>query len=143
MTKTDREQIQELMATYANAIDVKDYDTVVACFLPDAAVEYFGYGQPLTGHSAILAHMKRALDTLDGTQHLFANFLIDIDGDTARLRCDILAQHWRRGVPGGETYMAGGKYTVELRRKAGRWQFARLNARSLWSEGNRSLLPSA
>jgi ketosteroid isomerase-like protein len=139
MTKTDHDEIQQLMASYAYAIDAKDYDGITACFTPDAATTYAGYSSMLTGHAEIRAHMKRALDALDVTQHLFANFIIDTEGDTGALKCDILAQHVRQG----ERYIAGGKYKVEVRRSAGQWKIARVSARSVWSDGTRALLPNS
>ena len=139
MIKTDHEEIQELMATYAYTLDAKDYDGVTACFTVDATTAYAGYSHTLTGHAEIGAHMKRALEPLDVTQHLFTNFIIDVEGDRGELKCDILAQH----VSQGENYLAGGKYNVEVRRTAGKWKIARISARSVWSDGNRALLPKA
>ncbi|MDG2003250.1 MAG: nuclear transport factor 2 family protein [Novosphingobium sp.] len=110
--KSDREAIQELTAIYAGAIDRKDYAAIPGCFALNSAVIYAGYSEELIGHAAIVDHMRLALDPLDVTQHMFANFVIDIDGDTATMACDILAQH----VRDGETYMAGGKYDVRLAR---------------------------
>jgi hypothetical protein len=141
--KSDRDQIQELMAIYAGALDRKDYDGIVACFTPSATVEYTGFSHALRGPAAIIDHMKLALDPLDASQHMFANFIIAIERDTARLTCDILAQHVRRGAPGGDTYLAGGKYDVLLERAAGQWKFARVSAQSVWGDGNRGILPRA
>ena len=135
--KTDREQIEELTASYAGAIDGKDYTAIADCFAPDATVVYAGYSEDLTGHAAIVEHMRLALDPLDATQHLFANFIIDIDGDAARMTCDILAQH----LCGGESYLVGGKYDVRLTKLGGSWKFARISARTVWSSGKRDMLP--
>jgi ketosteroid isomerase-like protein len=137
--KSDRERIEELTAIYAGAIDRKDYAAIADCFAPDATVTYAGYSAELTGHAAILDHMRLALDPMEATQHLFANFIIDIDGATASMHCDILAQHLR----GGESYLAGGKYEVRLARLEGSWKFARIAARTLWSSGKRDMLPRA
>jgi ketosteroid isomerase-like protein len=139
MMKTDYDELQQLMATYAYSIDTRDYDSLAACFMADATTVYAGHSDVLTGHDQILAHMKRALDPLDVTQHLFTNFIIDIQGETGTLKCDILAQHVCRG----ERYLAGGKYNVEVRRSAGKWKIARVSARSVWSDGNRALLPKS
>lgn len=96
--KTDRTQIEELMARYASAIDAKQYDEIASCFAADATAQYPGFSGLLKGTSDIVAHMRLALDALDATQHLFTNFIIDIEDDSARLSCEILAQHVRRGV---------------------------------------------
>lgn len=137
----DRERIRERMAIYANAIDSKDYEGIAGCFTADAAVTYAGYAEALRGADAIIAHMRRALEPLDAMQHIFGNLVIVLAGDTAKLTCDILAQHIRHGVPGGESYLVGGKYEVALRLADGEWRFEALSARTLWGTGNRELLP--
>jgi ketosteroid isomerase-like protein len=141
VTKTDREQIEELTAIYADALDRKDYSAVRDCFTPDAVVSYAGYSRELRGQPAIVQHMRLALQPLDATQHFFANFMIEIEGNAACLACDVLAQHVRRGFPDGETFLAGGKYHAELAKSEGRWRFSRIAARTQWSDGNRDLLP--
>jgi ketosteroid isomerase-like protein len=135
--KTDHDEIRQLMAVYADAIDAKDYDAITACFTPDAITVYAGYSDTLRGPAEIEAHMRRALDQLDASQHLLTNFIIDVDEDNGLLRCDILAQHVRQN----ERFLAGGKYCVEIRRIAGNWKIARLTARTIWSEGDRAMLP--
>jgi ketosteroid isomerase-like protein len=139
--KTDREQNQELVATYANSIDAKDYDRLMGCFTADATAEYGVHSNLLKGQNEILAHMKKMLEPLDGTQHLLTNFIINIDGDNAKLTADSLGHHWRHGASGGQSNTGGGKYTVELRRAGGKWQFTKVSTRSLWTEGNQALVP--
>lgn len=142
MYLTDREAIIELMATYANALDTKNYDEISACFFDDATADYVGFTDPLVGADEILPHMRRSLDPLDASQHLFSNFIVSIDGDSAKLRCDILAQHIRKGSEGPNSFMAGGKYEVILIKADSRWKFRSITARSSWSQGDRTMLPS-
>jgi SnoaL-like domain len=139
MIKSDYDQIQEMMATYAYSIDTRNYPGLRECFTPDASTVYAGHSNHLKGQDAIIEHMKRVLDSLDVTQHMFTNFIIDIQGDSAKLTCDILAQHVRQG----ERYLSGGKYKVDARRSAGKWLIANVSAGSVWSEGNKTLLPKA
>jgi uncharacterized protein (TIGR02246 family) len=139
MTKTDHEKIQQLIASYAYARDTRDYDSLMICFTSDATTVYAGHSDVLKGHEQIKAHMKRALEPLEVTQHLFTNFIIETDGDSGTVKCDILAQH----ICKGEKYMAGGKYDVDVRRSSDKWQIARVSARSVWSEGNRAMLPKS
>jgi hypothetical protein len=141
MSKTDREQIQELMATYAYCIDARDYAGLADCFLEGCTAKYSGHSPALNNRDEIMAHMKLALTPLDATQHLFANFLIDVDGDQANLRAGILAQHVKNGANGPETYLSGGKYTVELKRAGGKWKLAKVQGQPVWNIGNAALLP--
>jgi uncharacterized protein (TIGR02246 family) len=134
---TDPQAIRQLIASYAFAIDAKDYDGIAACFWPDATFTY--EHRPFTGHAEIVTLMKNAVEPLDGTQHIFTNFIIHFDGDTARVTFDGLAQHWHRGTVGGDTFMAGGKYKVQVRRVLGHWKIARASASAVWSAGNPAL----
>ena len=137
--KTDYDQLQELMAIYALAIDTKNYPGITDCFTPDAETVYAGHSNHLKGVAEIGAHMKKALEVLDATQHVFMNFIVDVEGDTAKYSCNIIAQH----VQKNENYMAGGRYNVEAKRIGGKWKIHRVNAGSHWGMGNKGMLPKA
>jgi ketosteroid isomerase-like protein len=123
VTMNDREQIQEVMASYAKYIDAKDYDGIIACFMTDATFTYEGHS--VIGRPAIVELIRTAVEPLNGTQHLFANIIVRIEGDTARLTCDCLGQHWRKGVAGGDKFMVGAKYSVQLERDDdGKWKIS-------------------
>ena len=143
MEPIDREAIRELTAIYAKAIDEKDYPAIGECFTPDAVAQYNGFSLVLNGREEIVAHMRKALDPLSATQHMFANFIIEGDATAAKLSCDIIAQHVKGGATDRETYLAGGRYKVELQKPAGRWQFVKLDAQSVWGMGSRDLLPKS
>lgn len=138
---SDREKIQELMATYAFSIDNKDYDMLATCFTHGAITSYRGGAFTLTGGDQIIAHMRKVLDALDATQHSFSNFLIKIDGEVATFTCNMQAAHVKRGAPGGDEEIAGGQYSVEARRNADGWKIARIAGRRIWATGNHNLVP--
>src|SRR5687768_17570760 len=64
VSKTDWEQIQELLSRYARTLDGKDYAGIADCFTADAEADYPGFATPLKGHDEILGHMRRALEPL-------------------------------------------------------------------------------
>jgi ketosteroid isomerase-like protein len=138
MQKQDNQLIQELMARYAATIDAKDYAGIGACFTEDATARYSDFSPPLAGRGPIVTHMRKALDPLPTTQHMFGNFIIDVDGDTAQASCAIIAQHMGSE---GRNYLSGGQYALRLRRHGEDWQIADATAREVWSMGDRSLLP--
>lgn len=141
MDANDREDIRELTALYAQAIDVRDYDGIAACFAEDAVAQYNGFSLVLTGREEIVAHMRKALDPLEATQHMFTNFIIRGGDAEAHVNCDIIAQHIKGVDEERETYLAGGRYSIELRKTDRRWLFAKLGAQSVWGMGSRDLLP--
>jgi ketosteroid isomerase-like protein len=135
----DREQIQEVIARYAKYIDAKDYDGIIACFMTDATFTYEGHA--MIGRPAIVNLIKTAVEPLDGTQHLFANFIVCIEGDRARLTCDCLGQHWRNAAAGSDKFLVGAKYSVQLERADdGNWKISGGLAHAVWSDGNPSIL---
>jgi uncharacterized protein (TIGR02246 family) len=137
---SDRDEIQELMAHYAEAIDTKDYARLAACFAPDADGQWAAMPEPVVGSVAIANFMKGILDRLEATTHMFTNFIIEVNGDTARMQAKIIAQHVRMGVPGGETYLAGARYDAQVRRIDGKWKLARVRGSSIWHDGNAAIL---
>jgi ketosteroid isomerase-like protein len=141
VTKPDHQLIQERMAHYANAIDAKDYAAIGDCFTDDAEAKYSDFSSLLIGRKTILAHMRKALEPLGVTQHIFGNFIVDIDGYAATASCAIIAQHLAAGAE-GRTYLSGGQYTLKLRRAEGEWRIGSAMAREVWSIGDRTLLPS-
>jgi 3-phenylpropionate/cinnamic acid dioxygenase small subunit len=143
VTKTDWEQIYELLSRYAYTLDNKDYAGIAACFTDDAEADYPGFTDPLKGHDQILAHMRKALEPLEVTQHTYSNFIIETEADTGRLTCDIIAQHVHGRGPDAQTYLAGGKYRVEVRREGGAWKMSKVAARNVWGVGERGVLPKA
>ncbi|API60834.1 hypothetical protein BSL82_17380 [Tardibacter chloracetimidivorans] len=133
---TDREAIQQLMSTYVFCLDARDYSGIKSCLHEDAIFEHSGSDRSYEGDAAIADLLKAVLDPLDATQHMLANFIIEIIDDCASLTCDIVAHHVRldSGVP--RRYTAGGKYAVRLKRGGGDWRIARLTARPIWSDGD-------
>ncbi len=139
MQKTDRDQVQEAMAIYTYCIDGRDFEGLSDCFLPNANATYGP--RSCTGRDEIMALMKFMLVPLDVTQHNFMNWVIDVDGDTAKFRSNIIAQHVRNGTLGGETLMSGGQYNVELQRTGGKWKIATVKAGPKWKVGNEEVMP--
>ena len=139
MTKTDRDQVQELLITYFACVDAGDFDGLGDCFVSDAEATY--NSNVCTGRDAIVGLTKHRTVALDAMQHYVTNFVVDIDGDTARMTAHILAQHVRYNTPGGDAYLVGGRYNVEARRIGGKWKIARIKAASAWGDGNPAVFP--
>ena len=139
--KTEREKVQELLFAYGNGIDQKDFAALAGCFTEDAVFDY-GDSMP-TGGKAIAEFVAEAVEHVEGTQHFFTNFIVDIEGDRGRFICDSLGQHWRNGPHGGDKWLASGKYTVEVQRVDGDWKISHAKVRPVWSEGNPAIFHPA
>ncbi|ONH28010.1 nuclear transport factor 2 family protein [Pseudofrankia asymbiotica] len=135
----DTAALTELSYRYARAIDSKDYDALATLFTPTATFDYNHADGEQHALESWLAGTRR-LEQLDGTQHFFTNHEFDIDGDAARGQFNMIAQHVRRGLPGGSLLMIGGIYRDTYVRTDGRWLVATRSHEAKWATGNHDVL---
>jgi len=134
----DKQEIAELCAKYAYALDQKDWLALRGCFT-DAPV-FVHPGGRIEGIDGIVNRTRGALEPLDASQHLLGNIVVDVDGDTARSICYFQAQHLRTGTPGGDTYIIAGSYSDTLMRTPQGWRITERVQAYLWRDGNRAVV---
>ncbi len=87
-----RQALQDLLATYAAAVDERDRERYFHCFTDD--VEVVGFGdQTHFGRSNWVEYVWTALGNYDSTQHLLGSQLATVDGKRASARTDVQALH--------------------------------------------------
>jgi ketosteroid isomerase-like protein len=136
----DRAAIVDVVIAYATAVDARDWERLGSLFTDDACWEYLGSGERLRGPGAIVARISASVGRFDATHHLNGNHVAVVHGDEAGHTCYYQAQHVRLGLPGGERFLAGGRYDDRLRRIPGGWRFTHRTVTSVWSEGNPAVL---
>ena len=121
---SDRDALQDLMLTYAAAVDERDRARYAGCFAEDVEVIGFGAG-PVSGRDNWLDYVFSALQKYQSSQHLLGPPLALVDGDRASLRTDFQAMH--RFIDGGEAtrFTLWATYHTEARRIDGRWRITR------------------
>ena len=88
----DRRQLQDVMLSYAAAVDDRDMARYRACFTDD--VEIVGFGETaITGADTWTALVESQLEAFSATQHLMSPQLATVSGDTASARTDVQALH--------------------------------------------------
>ena len=83
---SDRLEIQQLMATYSNAIDRRDFDRLDIVFTPDAYIDYRAMGGIDGRYPEVKAWLGPALKSFPSYYHLIANTEIVLAGDHATSR---------------------------------------------------------
>ncbi|MDA8279708.1 MAG: nuclear transport factor 2 family protein [Actinomycetota bacterium] len=136
----DEHAIIEVTHRYCAALDGRDFEALGGCFTVDAVAVYGGVRGEHRGIDAIKSVCRASLEPLDASQHLVANHLIELAGETATSRCLVRAQHCRRGLPGGENFMVAGTYEDEWRRMPEGWRISRRVLAVTWTEGNPKVL---
>jgi len=82
----DRIEIDDLLTRYATALDTKDWDLYASCFTPDASIDYSSSGGIKGKLPEVKAWLAQIMPTFPMTQHLVANRVIVVQGDTATCR---------------------------------------------------------
>lgn len=119
----DRRQLQDVMLSYAAAVDDRDMARYRACFAEDA--EIIGFGEEtVTGADAWTASVESQLDAFSSTQHLMSPQLAAITGDTASARTDVQALHVLKDG-NGAMFKLWATYLTDFVRKDDGWKISR------------------
>ncbi len=120
-TLEDREQIRELYARYAMAIDTSDYDAWVDCFTEDGVFESTRFGRH-AGAQGLRRFTAIYRESLGGAQvrHVITNETFQIEGDRGTGACYLVYYHCKDGRV---QQTAVGHYRDRLRKAGGKWRF--------------------
>ena len=129
----DQHEIVTVAIRYCSTLDAREFDRLGEVFVADATAE-LGDSGPLTGLDQIAATCRAALAPLDASHHLVGNHVVEVGLDTATHRCYVQAQHVRRGVEGGRTFIIAGRYEDRLVRTVDGWRIAHRDLIVTWTE---------
>ncbi len=129
----DRIAIDELLDTYAHAIDTKNWALLRTLFAPGAVLDYTHEGGVRGSIDDAIAWLSKALAPFAMCQHMVVNRRVTIDGDAAHVSAYVSSPLGLPDGNGGLTIiLSGGEYEDELRRTAEGWRFASRTARSAY-----------
>lgn len=120
----------EVVYRLARGLDRCDADMVRAAFHADATDDH---GQFRGTADEFVAWVVPQLKTMERTQHMIGNVLVDVIGDEAWAESYYIANHDLSG-PNGELlrYTAAGRYMDRFERRDGRWLIAHRLCVSDW-----------
>jgi ketosteroid isomerase-like protein len=126
-----RDEITNLIYTYAERIDAGDFEGVADLFA-EAEITYEGYTASRKGRAEVLesyvSSTRRYEDGTPNTKHLMTNVLVEVDpaGDSATSRSYFTVL---QAVPGALALqpVIAGRYHDRFIREAGRWRFDRMH----------------
>ena len=119
----DRRQLQDVMLSYAAAVDDRDMARYRACFAEDAEIVGFGE-ETVTGADAWTASVESQLDAFSSTQHLMSPQLASVTGDTASARTDVQALHVLKDG-NGAIFTLWATYLTDFVRNDDGWKISR------------------
>ena len=119
----DRRQLQDVMLSYAAAVDDRNMARYRACFADD--VEIVGFGEAVVnGADTWTASVESQLEAFSATQHLMSPQLATVSGDAASARTDVQALHVLKDGDGA-MFTLWATYLTNFIRTADGWKIAR------------------
>lgn len=121
-TESDTQAIMRLLSDYGRLLDLRDGAGWAGLFLPDG--EWVGgdhYGV-IAGREKLAQFVASEFAGTPPCVHMFGNFAIEVDGDTATVWSRWLLVEQRDG---GLTPALAGSYSDVLARTGGGWRFRR------------------
>jgi ketosteroid isomerase-like protein len=137
----DNARIIRVVGSYFRALDEKHFDgsRFRQILAPDARV-IRPNGAAVVGPENIADSHARSFARFEATQHLLAGHDVDIDGDTAAVRANLVAIHIWKDRPAGasmldRSFTAGGVITAALARTPDGWRITRTENDVIWRTG--------
>lgn len=123
--KADDDVLREVVARYAQAVDRRDAEALLALFAPDGVVtlpaELTRGALPTELCGADVARLVDGVRYFDRTRHIVDRFDATIDGDVAYGRTACTAHH----VTGTRDLVLDVTYQDSFARHDGQWRFVR------------------
>ena len=133
-TLLDRQEIDQLLTGYANAVDDRDWDRLGSVFAPDAQLDYRSAGGIRGGFPEVRQWLSEVLPLFAWTQHLVVNRTVTVEpgGEAARARSDFYNPN--ETVVDGQPWLfvVGGRYHDHLQRLPVGWRITRRVEETLW-----------
>ena len=122
---SDRLEIADLLARYADAIDNQRWDDLDEVFTPDAVIDYTAFGAPRGDLASTKVFLAKVLPGHVSYAHMLGLPVVRIDGDTATARTPChnpMVFHDKEGKE--QIYTCGLWYEDELVRTDAGWRIA-------------------
>ncbi|WP_433755998.1 nuclear transport factor 2 family protein [Nocardia sp. CA-135398] len=132
----DRNEITGLVDQLGRALDEGCFDDFHTIYTADATAKTPG-GQA-EGRDALIAQASRNHSDDKRIQHFITNVMIDLHGDTAEVRANLIATFAPATAAVSEPqYTLGEIYRFDAVRTAAGWRLSRVETTPLWSTGAR------
>jgi 3-phenylpropionate/cinnamic acid dioxygenase small subunit len=116
----DRTAITDVLSRYCHAVDHLDWDELASVYHEDATDRHGAYRGSAAG---FLEWVKpQFTGRFAGTMHAISNVEIDFDGDRARVRCQVRADHLIKEEYGGGVFQFWGDYVDVFEQRSGQWR---------------------
>jgi ketosteroid isomerase-like protein len=127
----ERDEVTRLVYRLGACLDEARFDGMRDLFVDDAVART--PGGVAEGIDALIAQASRNHSPDAGIQHVITNVLVDLEGDTAAVRANLLVT-FARPDGGSDTPSALAEvYRFVARRSSSGWRLARVEAHPVWA----------
>jgi hypothetical protein len=139
----DRARISDVTTSFAIALDTRDWTLFRTLIADEIEIDYpESVGVSTFTADELVATATGFFGRLDATQHVSANHLIVIDGDSATCTSTLHAQHFLASQAPHPVQRQIGYYVNHLR-KLDDWRIVRSQQRVFWQDGNQDVFLAA
>lgn len=131
----DSYEIADLVSHLGLWLDEKRFEEAPSIFTEDVAVQT--PGGTAQGIERVADQARRNHSDLTQTQHVFTNILVDLDGDRAMIRANLIVYFAHRAAEPEPYFTLGARYRFEAVRAPQGWRFSQMRIIPVWSSGSR------
>ncbi|WP_116997390.1 nuclear transport factor 2 family protein [Desertimonas flava] len=140
----DRTAVVDALYRFAAGQDDRDPAVLRSAFTDEATLDFTQPAQRFGAAGPVFRGVDEILTILDileplVTSHVVTNPQVAVDGDTATMRALVAAQHVRRDDPARHLLLQN-VYDLELRRDSDGFRISTMLIRTLWSDGDPTVL---
>ena len=147
MSADDKLAAAETVYRYALGVDTRDWSLYREQFADRVRVDFSGYDARMSAVELAaddwVAGVRPLFDALHATHHMMANPIVDLAGETARVRMYVQATHVLDPDDPASIYTLGGYYDDDLVRQGDRWILTGVKLTVLWRSGDPSIMETA
>jgi SnoaL-like protein len=127
-----RNAITELVYRLGVALDDGRFDELRSIFTEDSTAST--PGGSVEGIDALIAQASRNHSRERRNHHVITNVLVDLDGERADVRANLVVTFARDAVP---YFTLGEVYRFDARRTPDGWRLSRVESTPVWTTGSR------
>lgn len=135
----DEAAIVQVIHRFANAFDLKDWQGLESCLLPQIHINYSdlrGTDPETIEARRFVGSRREALADL-ATHHLCGNHEIQLENERAACRTSMII--YRLDKEGQEQFITHCVYLFELQKTDSHWKIGSITQKVFWNEGNPSI----
>lgn len=137
-----KELVIEIVNKLFIAVDNRDWDMVERIFDKTVLLDYTSMtgGEPAEfTPNQIISSWKETLPGFDSTHHQLGNYVIELDGDKAKVFCYGTATHYLENSSNNNLWVVVGSYELEVEFKNNSLQIKSMKFNLKYIEGNKEL----